>query len=114
MFLVMLPLYQLISKRILYTIPIGEKIFLFQNDYAHVGLQKVLNYYIIYCINLYWQHFTAKTFFIKYKLIIWFEIISKLSKFKYLHRKMMVCMPIHSSTNVQKGYVVNNLDTICY
>ena len=36
--LVMLPLYWLISKRILYNIPIGEKIFLFQNGYAHAGL----------------------------------------------------------------------------
>ena len=36
--LVMLPLYQLISKRILYNIPTGEKIFLFQNDYVHAGL----------------------------------------------------------------------------
>ena len=34
----MLPLYQLINKRILYNIPIGEKIFLFQNDYAYISL----------------------------------------------------------------------------
>ena len=36
----MLPLYWLISKRILYNIPIGEKVFLFQNDYAYISLNK--------------------------------------------------------------------------
>ena len=39
-FVVMLPLYRLISKRILYNIPIGEKIFLFQNDFAYISLNK--------------------------------------------------------------------------
>ena len=39
-FLAMLPLYWLIIKRILYNIPIGEKIFLFQNDYAYISLNK--------------------------------------------------------------------------
>ena len=39
-FIVMLLLYQLIGKRILYNIPIGEKIFLFQNDYAYISLNK--------------------------------------------------------------------------
>ena len=32
----------------------------------------------------------------------------------YLHGKIMVCMPMHSSTYVQKGYLVNDLITICY
>ena len=40
MFSVMLLLYWLISKRILYNIPIGEKIFLFQNDYAYISLNQ--------------------------------------------------------------------------
>ena len=39
-FIGMLLLYWLISKRILYNIPIGEKIFLFQNDYAYISLNK--------------------------------------------------------------------------
>ena len=38
--LVMLLLHQLIGKRILYNIPIREKIFLFQNDYAYMSLNK--------------------------------------------------------------------------
>ena len=41
-FIMMLPLYQLIGKRILSNIPIGEKIFLFQNDYAYIDLNKPL------------------------------------------------------------------------
>ena len=40
MFIAMLPLYRLIGKRILNNIPIGEKIFLFQNDYADIRLNK--------------------------------------------------------------------------
>ena len=39
-FIVMLLLYQLIGKRLLYNIPIGEKIFPFQNDYAYINLNK--------------------------------------------------------------------------
>ena len=35
MFLVVVWFYQLIAKRILYNIPIGEKIFLFWNEYAY-------------------------------------------------------------------------------
>ena len=39
-FIRMLLLYWLIGKRILYNIPIGEKIFLFQNDYAYISLNQ--------------------------------------------------------------------------
>ena len=52
MFIVMLPLYQLISKRILYNIPIGEKIFLFQNDYAYISLNMFELYYLLLAFPL--------------------------------------------------------------
>ena len=65
-FLVMLLLYWLISKRILYNIPIGEKIFLFQNEYAHLGSQKVQTIIssILFNISI------AKNIFINNALII--------------------------------------------
>ena len=45
--IVMLLLYWLIDKRILYHIPIGEKIFLFQNDYAYISLNKLLYHLLL-------------------------------------------------------------------
>ena len=53
--LAMLLLYQLISKRILYNIPIGEKIFLFQNDYAYISYEQV---------RIHFQHLHHKNIFI--------------------------------------------------
>ena len=41
MFLVVVSFYRLIAKRILYNIPIGEKIFLVWKEYAYV---KIKNY----------------------------------------------------------------------
>ena len=42
MFLVVVPFYQLIAKRILYIIPIGEKIFLVWNEYAYIKINTII------------------------------------------------------------------------
>ena len=47
-FLAMLPLYWIVSKRMLYNIPIEQEIFLSQNDYAYISLNKLeLLYHIL-------------------------------------------------------------------
>ena len=46
-FIAILLLYWLIGKRILYNIPIGEQIFLFQNDYAYISLNTFELYYLL-------------------------------------------------------------------
>ena len=42
MILVMVSLYWLIAKRILYNIPIGEKIFLVWNEYSYIKIKTII------------------------------------------------------------------------
>ena len=101
--IVMLLLYWLISKRILYNIPIGEKIFLFQNDYAYISLN---NFELLYHLLL---AFPSQSIFINNINHLTFKI-HIYQVFKYFHKYIiMVCMPMCSLTYVQKGYVVINL-----
>ena len=67
-FIVMLPLYWLIGIRILYNIPIGEKIFLFKNDYAYINSNKSSFYINISIINpLYCQYISLSKNISKFK-----------------------------------------------
>ena len=79
MLIVMLPLYCLIGKRILYNIPIGEKIFLFQNDYPHISLNKSeLLYHLLLA-------FPSQNILINNVNHLNLYLSCKLSKFKYFH-----------------------------
>ena len=53
----------------------------------------------------------------KIHLLLGFKVISRIVKVQVLSLKkihIMVCMPMHSLTYVQKGYVVNDLIVVCY
>ena len=108
-FVVMLPLYWLISKRILYNIPIGEKIFVFKNDYAYISLHK----FELLCHLL--LAFPWQNIFNKNINHLYYIYLASYQKFKYFHKHIIkVCMPMYSLTYVQKCYVVIALVIIWY
>ena len=101
-FIAMLLLYQLISKTILYNISNGEKIFLFQNAYAYIGLNK---FELLYHLLL---AFPLQNIFINNIFIL------QATEIQVFSHIIMVCTLMYSLTYVQKGYVVNDLVIIWY
>ena len=111
-FIVMLLLYWLISKRILYNIPIGEKIFLFQNDYAYISLNK----FELLCHLL--LSFPLQNIFINNINHLTFKIYIYLTGYQNSNistNMLLWCVCQRAVlTYVQKGYVVIDLVIIWY